>query len=463
MKKRIFSLFTSLTMVISMVAVLPAITAGALVYESFEYLIGDDGNVVITDFIGGATTINIPSEIDGHPVVSIGDEAFEDVYVDTVIVGDNIVWIGAGAFCDSEVREVKFSKNSNLVYIGVDAFYSCDNLRKINFPSTLLAIDEYAFFDTAISSISLPSGLLAVGTLAFGNCYNLKSITIPRNIEEIQQFAFGYVYSYSDSEYTYYEPINNFKISCYLNTPGHDYAVNEGFSYTIANPTFKVAGLNVSSQTTNSVKLSWDKIASANGYIVYISNDGVDNWRKIGVITSNVNTFTATGLDAGRTYRFAVKSYKTINKKNITSSTYPTILTTTLPANITKASFTSSQNSVKMSWSRVSGATGYRVYQYNNSTKKWGAVANTTSTVYMFNSLKAGTTYKFTVRPYRTLNGKNYFSQGYSTFTTSTSPANITKVTLTPAETSVKMSWSKVPGATGYRVYQYNNSTKKWG
>lgn len=97
MKKRIFSLFTSLTMVISMVAVLPAITAGALVYESFEYLIGDDGNVVITDFIGGATTINIPSEIDGHPVVSIGDEAFEDVYVDTVIVGDNIVWIGAVA------------------------------------------------------------------------------------------------------------------------------------------------------------------------------------------------------------------------------------------------------------------------------------------------------------------------------------------------------------------------------
>lgn len=48
MKKRIFSLFTSLIMVISMVAVLPAMTAGAEISGDYEYIILSDETVGIT-------------------------------------------------------------------------------------------------------------------------------------------------------------------------------------------------------------------------------------------------------------------------------------------------------------------------------------------------------------------------------------------------------------------------------
>ena len=130
-------------------------------------------------------------------------------------------------------------------------------------------------------------------------------------------------------------------------------------------------------------------------------------------------------------------------------------------ANITKANFTSSANAVKMSWNKVSGATGYRVYKYNTSTKKWQTVANTKNTYYTFSKLKSGTTYKFTVRAYRTEGGKTYLSPKYSTFTTSTNPATV-NFKLTAGSKKATVKWSKVTGATGYKVYYKTSKNGSW-
>lgn len=130
-------------------------------------------------------------------------------------------------------------------------------------------------------------------------------------------------------------------------------------------------------------------------------------------------------------------------------------------SNITKTNFTSSANAVKMSWNKVSGATGYRVYKYNTSTKKWQTVANTKNTYYTFSKLKSGTTYKFTVRAYRTEGGKTYLSPKYSTFTTSTNPATV-NFKLTAGSKKATVKWSKVTGATGYKVYYKTSKNGKW-
>ena len=130
-------------------------------------------------------------------------------------------------------------------------------------------------------------------------------------------------------------------------------------------------------------------------------------------------------------------------------------------SNITKTNFTSSANAVKMSWNKVSGATGYRVYKYNISTKKWQTVANTKNTSYTFNKLKSGTTYKFTVRAYRTEGGKTYLSPKYSTFTTSTNPATV-NFKLSAGSKKATVKWSKVTGATGYKVYYKTSKNGSW-
>lgn len=108
---------------------------------------------------------------------------------------------------------------------------------------------------------------------------------------------------------------------------------------------------------------------------------------------------------------------------------------------------TQTGNSVKLSWNKVSGAGGYRVYMYNASTKKYEKYKDVTTTSCTIKGLKASTTYKFKVATLK--------------FTTQSSSQKISKKTSSSA-TSVKLTWRAVKGAAGYRVYKYNASTKKY-
>lgn len=69
---------------------------------------------------------------------------------------------------------------------------------------------------------------------------------------------------------------------------------------------------------------------------------------------------------------------------------------------------TRNTTSLKLSWSKVGGVSGYQIQQYKSN--KWRTIKNTTSNSCTVSSLKAGTTYKFRVRSYKTVNGKKYYS-----------------------------------------------------
>lgn len=108
---------------------------------------------------------------------------------------------------------------------------------------------------------------------------------------------------------------------------------------------------------------------------------------------------------------------------------------------------TKTSNSVKLSWNAVSGAGGYRIYMYNASTKKYEKYKDVTGTTCTIKGLKASTTYKFKVASLK--------------FTTQSSSKTLSKKTSSNG-TSVKLTWSAVSGANGYRVYKYNPTTKKY-
>ena len=131
-------------------------------------------------------------------------------------------------------------------------------------------------------------------------------------------------------------------------------------------------------------------------------------------------------------------------------------------ANVTgfKASSTSA-NAVKLTWKKSSGANGYVVYRYNTSTKKYGRIAKITSNTYTDKKLKSGTNYKYAVRAYRTVNGKELLSPSYPQITTSTNPATVSfKLTAGTKKATVK--WSKVTGASGYKIYYKTSKNGKW-
>lgn len=166
-----------------------------------------------------------------------------------------------------------------------------------------------------------------------------------------------------------------------------------------------VSGFKVSSTSTNSIKLTWNKVKGATGYTLYQQKNG--KWTKVKSLTGT--SYTVPKLKAGTTYKFAVKAYKTVNGKNHLSNTYVSVTTSTNPATV-NFKLTAGSKKATVKWSKVTGATGYKVYYKTSKNGKWTCLktANNKTTSYTKTGLKKGKTYYFKVKAYRTVGGKTY-------------------------------------------------------
>ena len=139
-------------------------TLGQLTYK----ILGGK-SVTITDCDKSVTEIEIPTEIDGLSVTSIGDGAF--------------------ANC-TELASVTLP--ARLRSIGISAFSNCKALKSIDLPYGLHVIGEEAF--SGCSSLTLndiPSSMNYLGASAFSGCSSLTSVEIPREIGIIAEHAFA--------------------------------------------------------------------------------------------------------------------------------------------------------------------------------------------------------------------------------------------------------------------------------
>ena len=121
-----------------------------------------------------------------------------------------------------------------------------------------------------------------------------------------------------------------------------------------------------------------------------------------------------------------------------------------------KVTATTTSDTVKLSWAKVSKATGYKVYKKTDG--KWKAIKTVTSDTYTVKDLTASESYSFAVKTYRKVSGKTYYSSKYTAVTAKTKDMGKTPTPKATADkNSVTLKWTKVPGATGYRVYQFKN------
>ena len=111
------------------------------------------------------------------------------------------------------------------------------------------------------------------------------------------------------------------------------------------------------------------------------------------------------------------------------------------------------RDSIKLSWSKQTGITGYKIYSYNYKKKKWEYVGKTSSNSYTIKKLKAATTYKYRVRAYKTIDGTQYYGSYTSSIKTSTQTKKPSISKLTTKSKKVTIKWKKVSGASGYQIY----------
>ena len=130
------------------------------------------------------------------------------------------------------------------------------------------------------------------------------------------------------------------------------------------------------------------------------------------------------------------------------------------PAATKKISTSVTDTTIKLTWSKVSGASGYRVYQYKN--KEWAVIKkSTTDNTYTIKSLKPATSYKFAVKTYKKSGSKTVWSDLKKITVKTAAVSNPKTVKATAGDNcKVTLKWSKVSGATGYIAYVYKN--KEW-
>lgn len=127
-----------------------------------------DNTVVIKGYLGDDKQVVIPETIEGVKVVTIGENAFADSEVESVILPDSIMEIGD------------------------DAFQDCKNLKTVQLPEKLKTIGMGAFAECSnLTEVKLPEKLKTIGWAAFAGCSNLTEVTIPENVTSLEYFAFA--------------------------------------------------------------------------------------------------------------------------------------------------------------------------------------------------------------------------------------------------------------------------------
>ena len=165
--------------------------------------------------------------------------------------------------------------------------------------------------------------------------------------------------------------------------------------------------LTVSTVSTTELKLSWTKAAGAAGYKVYSYSDSTKKFTVVKSVSGASNLkLSKTGLKAGTTYAFAVAAYYKTGGNTIIGAKSAIVYAGTKPAKVTGLKASSGSKTVSLSWTSVSGATGYNIYSYNASSKTYTKLGSSSANSYSINGLKPGTTYRYAVEAYKTVSGK---------------------------------------------------------
>ncbi|WP_293785434.1 SpoIID/LytB domain-containing protein [uncultured Aeromicrobium sp.] len=213
--------------------------------------------------------------------------------------------------------------------------------------------------------------------------------------------------------------------------------------------------VRVLAATDRGFTVSWDKVASATGYVVkYRHGDGTEQRR-----TLTATSVAISGLQARGHYHVVVAA--TANGKTSYFSPAVSVRTAaraSAPRNITTSNSTNS--SFGVSWSPQSDAVKY-IVRYKDLHSGERQVETTASNV-VIRGLAQGGTYTVSVAGVDQSGQRSFFSEP-KRGTTTGRPATPSDVRVSPAsDTSLRIAWSAVSGADHYVVkYRTDSSVEE--
>ena len=219
-------------------------------------------------------------------------------------------------------------------------------------------------------------------------------------------------------------------------------------------------GIKCGSKTDVNTYLQWDKNTSADGYVLQMY-DG-SKWTTVKTFTSNANTsFNVTNLKASTSYRFSLRAYKSFGSvKEYSAHAYLTVNTRPSTTTGIKCGSKTDVNTY-LQWDKNTSADGYVLEKYDGS--KWvmvKTIAGNANTKFNVTNLKASTSYRFSLRAYKSFGStKEYSARIY--LTVNTRPSTTTGFKMKSAtKNAITLQWDKNLSADGYVLDKYDGS--KW-
>ena len=203
---------------------------------------------------------------------------------------------------------------------------------------------------------------------------------------------------------------------------------------------------------TSTIKLSWDEIRGAKEYTVYRKASGESKWTKL--TTTTKLYYKDTNVKNNKTYYYRVKA---VNGKTVSS--YKTVKCSFLKT----PSITSINNTgygQKITWDKVSGADGYKIYVKMEDESSWTllkTVKGASKTSYKNDSLRYGFIYQYTVRAYNDSVTSALDKNGDELRYIAPVPFYLESI-----KKGVRIGWGNMARIDQYKVYRKADGESKW-
>lgn len=139
----------------------------------------------------------------------IDDYAFRNLEITSIELPNTLDYLGVSALNKVNINKVTLPSETRLGSAclnfeeyypqGVDAEIIINNLyikapaqatSNVIIPEGITSIEDYAFYSSEIESIVIPEGVTYIGPRAFMLCKNLQEVTFPSTLMAIDEFAF---------------------------------------------------------------------------------------------------------------------------------------------------------------------------------------------------------------------------------------------------------------------------------